>query len=457
MPDCHEARLQNYEKRLETQELERHNEGRTLGSQPLGYLPEAQALSTRPTQPPQSIRADSPSSEASETHLQYTIEVSQTDIAAIIGYTCLLFQFSNGSSSSSEEPLQSPSLNIKGEYPHAQTVGDIFAEADTFAFPEVRVLLELVNLFFIHINAWCPVLHQKTILGIVNTPSRLRDEGDQILLHSIVATTLRFYTGPFFTNKMKAKQKERSNKEVLLYGLENPTVRSLQAMAIITLDRVGSTNGPSAWMLLAVVARSVVLLELVDEFTCQTSLSDKPSISITKGVILSRPQDWIEEESRRRLFWMVFLLDRLATIVTAHDFALDDKAIKRRLPCHNDHFANNNRVVTRSFKRSKNLQEPPSHDPNTDAFALYFEVLEILSRVHKFLRRTPMDISASESVRVWETEYDKINRYLASWWARLPSMYVSISSVESRDGEEYASSSHHQICGWVMLHATYHA
>lgn len=255
---------------------------------------------------------------------------------------------------------------------------------------------------------------------------------------------------------MKAKQKARSNKEVLLYGLENPTVRSLQAMAILTLDRVGSTSGPPAWMLLAVVARSVVLLGLAEEFFSPASSPDKPSISITKGVILSRPEDWIEEESRRRLFWMVFLLDRLATIVTAHDFALNDKDIKRRLPCRNDHFANNNRVITRSFQRSKHLQEPPDHDSNADAFALYLEVLEILARVHEFLRRTPMDISVAESVRTWVVEYDKINRYLASWWARLPLEYCSTSSVESRDGMGYAPSNHREVCGWVMLHATYH-
>lgn len=314
-----------------------------------------------------------------------------------------------------------------------------------------------MDLYFIHINAWCPVLHWETVIGVINTPSRLRDEGDQILLHSVVATTLRFYKDPCFTDEMKVKQKARSNKEVLLYGLENPTVRSLQAMAILTLDRVGSTSGPPAWMLLAVVARSVVLLGLAEEFAPPASSPDKPSISITKGVILSRPEDWIEEESRRRLFWMVFLLDRLATIVTAHDFALSDKDIKRRLPCRNDHFTNNNRVVTRSFKRSKHLQEPPGHDSNADAFALYLEVLEILARVHEFLRRTPMDISVPESVRTWVVEYDKINRYLASWWARLPPEYCSISSVESRDGVGYAPSNHHEICGWVMLHATYHA
>lgn len=313
-----------------------------------------------------------------------------------------------------------------------------------------------MDLYFIHINAWCPILHWKTIQRIINTPSRLRDDGDQILLHSIVATTLRFYMDSCFTNEMKVKQKARSNKEVLLYGLENPTVRSLQAMAILALDRVGSTSGPPAWMLLAVVARSAVLLGLAEEFTSLASSPDKSSISITKGVILSRPEDWIEEESRRRLFWMIFLLDRLATIVTAHDFALDDRDIKRRLPCRNDHFVNNNRVVTRSFKRSKHLQEPPDHDPNTDAFALHLEVLEILARVHEFLRKTPMDISVHESVRTWMAEYNKINRYLASWWARLPPEYRSISSVDSGDGVGYAPSHHHEICGWVMLHATYH-
>ncbi len=92
VPDRHEARLQDHEKRLVT-----------LGSQPLGYLPEAQALSMKPTQSPHIVRSDtetcsiaapksqeshkchgfcissnSPSPEACETQLQYTIEVSQT-------------------------------------------------------------------------------------------------------------------------------------------------------------------------------------------------------------------------------------------------------------------------------------------------------------------------------------------------------------------------------------------
>lgn len=55
-------------------------------------------------------------------------------------------------------------------------------------------------------------------------------------------------------------------------------------------------------MLLAVVARSAVLLELAEECTFLASSPDKSSISIAKEVILSRSKDWIEEKSRRRLF-----------------------------------------------------------------------------------------------------------------------------------------------------------
>jgi len=106
--DRHEARLQNHEKRLETQEVERRNKGRIPGSQLLEYLPEAQAFSTRQTQPPQSVYPyvetcltsapkgqqspmldgrcfprNSSSSGASETQSQYTIEVMQQHIAAM--------------------------------------------------------------------------------------------------------------------------------------------------------------------------------------------------------------------------------------------------------------------------------------------------------------------------------------------------------------------------------------
>lgn len=119
--DRHEARLQNHDKRLETQEVERRNKRRISGSQPPDYLPEAQASSTRQTQPPQSVHPytetcltsapkdqhsrtfdgrcfprNSSSSGASETQSQYTIEVMKHHIAAtdiIIMLTVLVHEW----------------------------------------------------------------------------------------------------------------------------------------------------------------------------------------------------------------------------------------------------------------------------------------------------------------------------------------------------------------------------
>lgn len=48
-------------------------------------------------------------------------------------------------------------------------------------------------------------------------------------------------------------------------------------------------------------------------------------------MVLPDAGSWIEEESRRRLFWQIYILDRYATVATAFDFCLDENAIDRRL------------------------------------------------------------------------------------------------------------------------------
>lgn len=48
-------------------------------------------------------------------------------------------------------------------------------------------------------------------------------------------------------------------------------------------------------------------------------------------MVLPESESFIEEESRRRLFWVVYLLDRYATVATAFEFALDERDIDRRL------------------------------------------------------------------------------------------------------------------------------
>jgi hypothetical protein len=316
--------------------------------------------------------------------------------------------------------------------------------------PPYDLLYTLVDLYFEHINTWCPILHRRTILDTFFGPSPL-EEADRVVLYAIVATTLRFSNDARLNESSRKRYHDSSKQKVLLYGLENSSVKSIQALVILALDLVGSSNGPPGWKLLALIARSVVHLGLAVEPGSSLISSAYPSIYTLRAVVLPDSETWIEDESRRRLFWMVYLLDRYATIATAFDFALDDKDIDRKLPCRDEYFTRNRPVETRWFASANDRREHAGHGQNVGSFGFYVEILGILSRIHLFLKR-PVDIGALSDVEEWQTTYRKLESELTSWEFNLPTEYAHENS--SRLFQSSKANKAFQ-CDWVMLHATY--
>jgi hypothetical protein len=162
-------------------------------------------------------------------------------------------------------------------------------------------------------------------------------------------------------------------------------------------------------------------------------------------MVLPEADNFIEEESRRRLFWMVYLLDRYATIATAFEFALDEKEIDRTLPCRDDLWNKNQAVQTRWFRTSERTEYDIDKPENLGAFSYYIEILGILSRIHKFLKK-PVDISALSDVEQWQGEYRELDNRLTSWKFDLPADYGNMAKLFQPGGNKSIT------CGWVMLH-----
>lgn len=335
--------------------------------------------------------------------------------------------------------LESPGIN------HNQPNSELSSEQ---ALPPYDLLYALVDLYFKFVNTWCPILHRSTTLDTLFGPSTL-EEADKILLHAIVATTLRFSTDPRLTEERRRHYHDISKQKVLLYGLENSSVKALQALVILALDLVGSSNGPPGWNLLALITRSVVQLGLAVEMTSSSISPNYPSIYTLRAMVLPDAESFIEEESRRRLFWMVYLLDRYATIATAFEFALDEKEIDRTLPCRDELWNKNQSVQTRWFRTSERTEYDIDKPENLGTFSYYIEILGILSRIHKFLKK-PVDISALSDVEVWQAEYRELDNRLTSWKFDLPAEYGNMAKLFQPGGNKSIN------CGWVMLHATYH-
>lgn len=316
-------------------------------------------------------------------------------------------------------------------------------------FPPYDLLYGLVDLFFKHIYPWCPILHRQATLNSLFGDTSL-NEADKVLLHAMVATTLRFSTDPRLTPEKREHYHQNSKEKVLLYGIQNSSVKSLQALVILALDVVGCSNGPPGWNLLALITRSIVNLGLSVENSSPKVAPQYASIYTLRAIVLPEPTDWIMEESRRRLFWMIYVLDRYATVATAFEFALDEKEIDRQLPCRDEFFTRNASVETRWFHTSTRTDYTLNRPENLGPFSYYVEILEILSRIHNFLKQ-PVDITSLSDVEKWQSEYRNLDSALEQWKYNLPSEYGSAAHVFSRltPNKDLNSS-------LVMLHAAFH-
>ncbi|KAF2218858.1 fungal-specific transcription factor domain-containing protein [Elsinoe ampelina] len=342
--------------------------------------------------------------------------------------------------------LESASLNIPGTTSSStDTAMTVAQDAD---LPPYDLLYALVDLYFKHINTWCPILHRRATLDSLFGSNSL-DEADRILLHALVATTLKFSTDPRLEQQARERYYNKSKQKVLLYGLDNSSVKALQALVILALDIIGFSNGPPGWNMLALITRSVVQLGLAVEPNSMTVSPLYPSIYTLRAMVLPEPRDFIEDESRRRLFWMIYILDRYATIATAFEFALDDKEIDRRLPCREDQFARNAPVETRWFSTSEYPDQTDPKAANLGTFSYYIEVLGILSRVHRFLKK-PVDIGALSDVEQWQREYRELDGSLNRWKFSLPSEYGNMSRMFATGANKTINTM------WIMLHITYH-
>lgn len=315
--------------------------------------------------------------------------------------------------------------------------------------PPYDLLYSLADLYFKHINTWCPILHRKTTFDLLFGPSSL-DEADRILLHAIVATTLRYSTDARLTPETRNTYYQSSKQKVLLYGMENSSVKALQALTIMALDLCGNSNGPPGWNLLALITRSAVQLGLSIEATSAAVSPRIPSIYTLRAMVLPESGNWIEDEGRRRLFWMIYILDRYATLTTAFDFALDEKEIDRKLPCRDDLFSKNQTVETRWFRADKRSEPGVDRPENMGSFSYYVEVVGILSQIHQFLKK-PVDIGRLSDVEQWQAEYRALDSILNQWKDSLPREYGNMTRLlESSSGNKVVN------CGWLMLHAAYH-
>ncbi|KAH0833571.1 hypothetical protein AYO21_05249 [Fonsecaea monophora] len=309
--------------------------------------------------------------------------------------------------------------------------------------PPYDLLYTLVDLYFKHVNPWSPILDRKATFDAF-FGSQSMNESEKVLMHAIVATTMRFSKDPRLTPESRGQFHEISRRKIMMYALDHPNVRALQALVILAVDVLGTSNGQQGWNLLALITRNIVQLGLDVEKSAYVESSTYPSATLLQA---AQPQSWIENEERRRLCWMTFILDRYATVATADTFTLDEREMDRCLPCRYDLFSRNEPVETRWRRRGAPSELIVNKPENLGSFSYHCEVLGILSRIHRFLHQ-PLDISRHSDIQRWRETYRGLDGELNDWLQNLPGEYGKISQLCHSDPGS-------RISNWIMLHAAF--
>jgi hypothetical protein len=172
-----------------------------------------------------------------------------------------------------------------------------------------------------------------------------------------------------------------------------------------------------------------------------------------KAVRLVQPSnDWTELEERRRLFWIVFLLDRFCSISTGWNTSLTAEDVHRRLPADGAYFTREEPVTTPYFgiwnkaaaRIGRSLANVPAQynedDPSIEtcsgtspssangyidasklgAFAYCVEATESLSQVTTFFLQQRINWQDKEHAINWLTRFKELDLRLVHWKIFLP-------------------------------------
>ena len=305
--------------------------------------------------------------------------------------------------------------------------------------PPYHQLYALVDLYFEYVNAWLPLLEQKSILGLLQNPLEL-GEPDQVLMHALVISGSRYWADPKI---IQQKYHESSGRRIRLYVLEHSNIRGLQALAILTLDVLGNAHIVEGMNLLALLAQNFSHLGLGVERRFDLGLFIDAPAGLTQGSMLSRPTSWLQEEETRRLFWAVYSIDRYTITSTSSNFIIDEREVNRPLPCRYDLWVAGEQVDTRWYRTDRPFEVTADVPENLGSFSYLCEVTRIMTRIHEFVKQ-PLDFHSSSAIDRWKASYTVLDRQISSWLKSLPDEYAQIS-------ESFHSDMRSRVSNWITL------
>lgn len=308
-----------------------------------------------------------------------------------------------------------------------------------------HIIHEHINIFFSHIyhcqaNAF---IHRGTFLRQFQ-----EDRVDRKLLLAMCAASARFVTyNDSLDNRSSPTPNAQPDHQAKAWCKEAKTLLILEDMSMDTVatalilakHEIHKGNFGGAWMLSAIANRAALSLGLNKE-----SVPEDNSLSFA------------ERETKRRLFWGCYCLDRMMSTGLPHLISLRPEHIHLHLPCEEHHYLYGIPcrtpipVLEVQSLTAADYQALENSPPDTDVglFGHFVQIMDMRFCILSYVRNHPEDKS---KLPPWDSAsiFVSCQRKMARWKRSLsPQFQLLPDTIFARQAQDELST-------LVMLHVWY--
>lgn len=295
--------------------------------------------------------------------------------------------------------------------------------------PPANVVQELVELFFELIHPWMPMFCKSNFTDNMLAPER------QVLLHGIVAVTFRFWRKPAPSAKERDQFIKTSREQVLLKTIDACTLVSTQALALLALDSLGQGPGPRTWNVMSMLVAAARHLGLAKSPSPTTPETNTPLVrneDDDDGAGVSN----IAVEEKRRLFWIIYSLDRFSSASHGQPGGIDAKNIRLPYPASDQDWG---QLLTPEWFQAMPQAKVTHHHCSAALWHHNIDLLALMDRSNQLLIK-PLDLTLPAHCQEWQSIFRRLDITMSTWFENLP------REIRQRPATFDPM--------WVMLHAT---
>ncbi|KAF4334040.1 hypothetical protein FBEOM_12133 [Fusarium beomiforme] len=313
-------------------------------------------------------------------------------------------------------------------------------------------LENLLEAYFDNIQPWLSMLPIKDFSdGVQNDPK----EDMIIVLDAMTVAALRYVEidSKPLDNYFVNSETIRLGKSVMLDAMGGLSIQNLQALVMLAFTEIGNGNLEKAWPIIGSLTRTVEYMGL----SVESNVDQRKAGLLPDNSLSSQPQGWKKEEEQRQLFWNVFILDRISSIIKGWNPGIDSAHIRRRLPMCGGNWFYNEPAITPYFG---NWDQPAARsDHNTSpcysaesnpgplqgsettsranqhsdkatgdiskigSLAYYIQSIDSLSQILTTFLQPAVDFTNRQQVSLWLTKFKELDLRLVHWKMYLPQQW----------------------------------